>query len=547
MLALSFACGESRMRTLPELDEEANLEDPRLEPCEVDTLDGPVNGLCGTLVVRERESGGDALLSLPLQRIKAQAPGAEALPILFLGNGPGQSNFNFLPPRELTQGNDFLRLGYRGADSSVTLECNEVARVIRETPALTEAHLDQVQRATRDCLERLRESGHSLADFGLDDVARDLNEALAVLEYERVHVLADGFGMQVALAFAERYPGRVARIVATSPAPLGPFLLDADALQRHLEAIAGRCAGSENCDSDDLLDAIERGRAGLPSRWAFTSIDSGRLSLVTALSLLGRESTVRSVDAWAAAGDGSYAGLAMMSWLGDSIGQNLFIWGDALAKTVPLGFDPERDYRAENQRSPDHLLGSPARLLLYGAAPDPEWLPLDAPAPAPAQAAEPRETGSETVIPSESATEVAPPKDAGPAKPEALFIHGTVDPTLEVATPAFAARLARVERVTVEEAVLASEGWALQPNEMARMAASYLNGGEADGSRLTKLPWTFTPRLRLATMQWILTLLTVVIPLLLVGFVYLLFRRVKRTIEQERADQLAEGTDQSRS
>lgn len=549
--ALCGACGESRMRTLPELDEEASLQDPRLEPCEVDTFDGPVQGLCGTLVVAEREGEPEKVLSLPLQRIRGQAPGADALPVVYLGNGPGQSNFSFLPPRELTQGNDFVRLGYRGADSSVTLECDEVARVIRETPALTDAHLDQVRQATNDCLQRLNESGHSLSDFGLDDVARDLHAALDVLDYERVHVLADGFGLEVALAFVERFPGRVERIVATSPAPVGPFLLDAESLQSHLDAIAGRCAASDHCGSDDLLTDIHRAREALPSRWVFTSIDSGRLSLVTALSLLGRESTVRAVDAWAAAGDGSYAGLAMMSWLGDSIGQNLFIWGDALAKTVPLAFDPERNYREENQRTPERPLGAPARLLLYGAAPDSQWLPLpdrrSSPeeaatetGPSPEAGADPEDNRSEVETPTD-----LPPRTPGP--PAALFVHGTVDPTRPGAHAAFAGRLAAIEQVTIEEAVLASEAWALQPNEMARLVADYLNRGEVDGSRLTKLPWTFAPQLRLSTMQWVLTVLTVALPLLLFYFVYLLFRRVKRTIEQERTEQLGAGSDQSSS
>ncbi|MEM6731133.1 MAG: hypothetical protein AAF658_06235 [Myxococcota bacterium] len=511
------------MRTLPELDEEANIEDPRLAPCDIDTVDGPVPGLCGTLVVPERQDDESTTLSIPIQRIKAQTPGADALPILVLGNGPGQSNFQFIPPKELTKANDLIRVGYRGTDSSVTLECNEIAAVIRETPALTEPHLDRLRTAATDCLERQQRSGHRLEDFTLEAVARDLVAALETFEYERIHVLADGFGLQVALELHARYPDRVERIVATSPAPLGPFLLNAATFQAHLEAIAGRCAASDACaaQTDDLLSSFERARGSLPSRWGFTSVDSGRLTLVTALSLLARESTVRAVDAWASAGSGSHAGLAMMSWLGDNIGQNVFVWGDALAKTAPLALARETNHRDANERNVTHLLGSPARLMLFGAAPNGALLPEARPRPLPER------------------------------RPDALFIHGTVDPTRAVALESFESELGSVQTLIVEDLVLASEAWLLQPSNLARVVAEFVNGGQPSAAQLVKQPWSFEPGLRLGTMQWFLTVLTVIIPLLLGAFVFLLFRRVKRTIDLERAEhasQLSGGDDsQSRS
>ncbi|MEO0814216.1 MAG: hypothetical protein AAFY60_15245, partial [Myxococcota bacterium] len=162
-------------------------------------------------------------------------------------------------------------------------------------------------------------------------------------------------------------------------------------------------------------------------------------------------------------------------------------------------------------------LGAPARLLLFGTLPDAQWLPKSIQNPVP------------------DVPEAQAPEESAP-KPDALFVHGTLDPTRSVARAAFAERLNRIESVTLEEAVLASEGWALQPNELARLSGSFFNRGSADGTRLTKLPWSFAPQLRLSTMQWVLTVLTVVLPLLLMGFIYLLFRRVKRTIDQERAE-----------
>ncbi|MEM6532203.1 MAG: hypothetical protein AAF654_06245 [Myxococcota bacterium] len=511
-LLAATGCGDSAMRTIPELDEEASREDARLNPCELDTADGPVNGLCGTLVVPEDRSAPDgATLSLPVQRIRGQTPGANALPIVFLGNGPGQTNFTYLPPKELTEANDFLRLGYRGVDSSVTLECNEVAFVARQTPALTDDHLDDLATAAGSCLERLMQGGHSLSNFGVNAVAADIAAALELFEYKKAHFLADGFGIQSALAFADAHPDRVGRLVALSPAPLGPFLLPPQAIQAQLETLARRCAASERCSSagDDLVANIASARSALPSRWGFTSIDSGRLSLVTAVSLVGRESTVRAMDAWQAGANGSAAGLAMMSWLGDNISQNVFVWGDALAKTVPLGLDPEVDYREADSRG-ETLLGSPVRLLLFGGRPDAGLLP-------------------------------DPPRQPGPSTTvmDALFVHGTVDPTRDIAQSSLASRFRSVQLAAVEEAVLASEAWAIQPNEFSRMITGYLNTGAVDSSSLVRTSWSFAPSLRMATIQWFMTVLTVVIPLLLGAFILLLFRRVKRTIETERAEHAA--------
>lgn len=512
-MALAVACGESAMRTLPDLDEEASPGDPRLAACEIEALDGVAAGLCGTLVVPERRGdNAGATLAIPIQRIRASTPAVDALPIAYLGNGPGQSNFQFRPPRALAQGNDVLRMGYRGTDSSVTLQCDEVASVIRAVPALTENHLDEVRRAASDCIARLADSGHRLSDFGVDAVADDLAATLDVFEYERVHLLADGFGIQTAFAFAERYPERIGRLVVTSPAPLGPFLLSARELDDHLEALAGRCAQSSHCSqtTDDLIAALRTPRDQLPHRWAFTSIDSGRISLVTAMSLLGQESTARAIDAWTAASQGSNAGLAMMSWLGDSVGQNLFIWGDALAKAMPLGFDPEHDYRASEKRGPS-VLGSPARLLLFGAAPD-----SDTPAQVDLNQA-PETLSAET-----------------------LLVYGSLDPTRAVASRAFASRLENVRDLTIGEAVLASEAWLARPREMAGMVAEFLNGGEPATDSVTKMPWSFEPTLRMSTMQWFMTILTIVIPVVLFAFIALMLRRLRRTIELERAEHAAE-------
>ncbi|MEO1173610.1 MAG: hypothetical protein AAFX94_16405, partial [Myxococcota bacterium] len=202
---------------------------------------------------------------------------------------------------------------------------------------------------------------------------------------------------------------------------------------------------------------------------------------------------------------GSAAGLAMMSWLGDNISQNVFVWGDALAKAVPLGLDPSVDYRKLDSRG-STLFGSPVRLLLFGGRPKEALLP-----PA---------TGAANTV-----------------EIDALFVHGTVDPTREIARSALVPRFRSVETVTVEEAVLASEAWAMQPNEFSRMVDAYLNRGAVESGSLVRTPWTFVPTLRMATMQWFMTVLTVLLPLLLAGFIYLLFRRVKRTIEAERAEQ----------
>ena len=228
------------------------------------------------------------------------------------------------------------------------------------------------------------------------------------------------------------------------------------------------------------------------------------------MSLLGQESTARAVDAWTAASRGSNAGLAMMSWLGDSVGQNMFIWGDALAKAMPLGFDPEKDYRASEKRGPS-VLGSPARLLLFGGAPE-----LDTIAPADPQRA------PETL------------------SVETLFVYGSVDPTRAVAGRAFASRLENVRDLTLAEAVLASEAWLARPRELAGVVADFLNGGEPAADSVTKMPWSFEPTLRMATMQWFMTILTVVLPVVLFVFIALMLRRLRRTIELERAEHAAE-------
>lgn len=505
------------MRTLPEIDDAATSENARLTPCEIASTNGTMSGVCGTLVVPERYNSTESRqISIPIQRIRAPSPDPDALPIVYLGNGPGQSNFTFRPPKALVQKNDFVQMGFRGIDSSVTLECHEVAVVARQTPALTHSHLDAIADATRSCLERLAAADHTLSDFDLSSVARDLQATIELFEYPRVHLLTDGFGIQSAIAFAIQNPSRVARVVSLSPAPLGPMLLSSEDIQSHLQTIANRCALSTYCKSrsEDLLADLASTREFLPSRWWFSSLDPGRISLVTALSLSARESTVRTIDAWQDAANGSPAALATMSWLGDNLSQNVFVWGDALAKTLPTLLDTDVFDRSKHQPGKT-MLGSPIRLMLFGGLPP----------------------GLRPKIRSAAHARATTAIDLSI---NALFVHGTLDPTRRDSRSTLAPRFQHVDWVTIEDAVLGSEAWATQPNELSRVLTRYLNYGSVDTRPLVRHPWKFAPKLKFGTMHRLMTAATFLLPVLLGGLVFLLFRRVKRALEIERAHRQTE-------
>jgi len=192
------ACGGPKASlTVPE---SAKPGDLLLEPCTFKTKAGEYQADCGTLVVQENRDKVDSrLIALPVIRVHASGNNPTE-PIFFLDGGPGENlNMQFKPPAALLVNHDVVMVGYRGVDGSSALDCPEVSEAMKGVGGnlLSEESRANLSDARARCAQRLQDAGVDLEGYTVVDVVADLEAARAGLDYERVNLLARGFGTRI--------------------------------------------------------------------------------------------------------------------------------------------------------------------------------------------------------------------------------------------------------------------------------------------------------------------------------------------------------------
>lgn len=338
----------------------------------------------GWLLVPERRSDRDTRV-IRLALVRQPALGDPSEPPLFnLVGGPGQSNVfgSGEIPLALCEASEVVRVGYRGIDGDVELQCPEYVRALQTDQPLSRANIERARAALRACHERFVASGVDLSGYSLLEVVDDIEAARAALGYERIDFLAVSWGTQIALTYSVRYPQRVRRMLligAGGPAR-GFDLWDPEMIESKLKRYGElwKMDPEASVRSEDVLETIREILAQLPREWNGVRIDRDKARLGLWYMLRSVTEAAQAFDAFAAAEDGDWGGLALISWgydeelrraLAERHGE---YHGEFFAKVMSTGLDPQRDWIADMQPE-GSLLGSPAAQLLWGAASRGGW------------------------------------------------------------------------------------------------------------------------------------------------------------------------------
>lgn len=366
---LLMACGSKEKPVA--VPEGAQAGDLALEPCTFEAQKTAYQADCGTLVVPENRSRADSrLIALPVIRIRATGPNPTE-PIFWLEGGPGQSNIDFQYPPSLLANHDFVMVGYRGADGSSVLDCPEVDQATKGVgdDVLSEASLNHMADAMRQCAERLQGQGVDLEGYTIPEVVKDMEAARVALGYARVNLLSESYGTRVAQIYATLYPESIHRSAMVGVNPPGHFVWEPETIDAQIEYYADLCAQDAACSArtDDLAEAMRRVAHAMPRRWLLIPIDPGKVRVVTFMLLFHRSTAATVFDAYLAAEGGDPSGLALMSLAYNLIMPSAFTWGDLLAKGGSADYDPARDYQAELDPA-DSIIGSPTGVLIWEPA-----------------------------------------------------------------------------------------------------------------------------------------------------------------------------------
>jgi pimeloyl-ACP methyl ester carboxylesterase len=431
----------------------------------------------GYLLVPENRTREDArLLRLAVVRQHALDE-ARRTPLFNLVGGPGQSNVwgSGEIPRELLATRDVVRVGYRGIDSQDGLTCPEYVEALAVERPLDDESLARARAALRDCNERLRAEGIDLDGYNLVEVVADIEAARAALGYERIAFLAVSWGTQIAYAYAMRHPERVERmlLVGAGGRARGLDVWEPALIERKLARLAElwKRDPAAAARTPDIVATLRSVLASLPREWRGVTIEPGRVRLGAWYLLRNVEGAAQVLDAFAAAGQGDLAGLALLAWgydeeLRRQRGRRFGPYhGEFFSKALSSALDPGRDWLAP--ASGDTVLGSPAERFLWGAASRGGW-PI-------------------RPIPAGERTD-------RPIDVPALVLMGELD---------FAAPHEYVERELMPKLergrlVLLSEMGhtdvvSQQPAAFLRLARRFFDEGEVDASGYERRPIDFTP------------------------------------------------------
>ena len=409
---------------------------------------------------------GGRQITLPITRLPAHTdqPGP---PVFLLYGGPGLSNTWAEPPLWLQANHDLVMVGYRGVDGVPALDGAEIVDALRgQRDPLSSPNLETLRRIWANLHERLAIQGGLHPQYAtLRDVVADLDAARAALGYERICLYSQGYGTRVAYLYGQHHPDRVECSVMVAPLPSGGLAWDA----AHIETVLRRYAdlwaqdAAARARTPDLLGTLQAVLSRLPFDWGEHYLDRDKVRVMAFLNLFHTGSAAMVFDAFVAAEQGDFSGMAMLWALYDQMIPEAFNWGDFACKAFSADLDPARDYA---QSPPGAILGAPLTELLFGSA----------------QGGWPGDRLPES------------DRSLQPSDVPTLLISGDLDfATPEAGVAALLSHLRQAQRVQLPTAGHVQDLVHNQPTAFAHLVQTFLATGQGDASQFVSPPVNFTP------------------------------------------------------
>ena len=182
--------------------------------------------------------------------------------------------------------------------------------------------------------------------------------------------------------------------------------------------------------------------------------------------LYHRDTAAQVFDAFVAAGDGDYSGLALLSFFYDRMIPKALNWGDNDSKALSADYNPARDYEAE-MMPPGSILGSPMSKILGGM-----------------------KYGGWPIKPIPEEYQKLQDSDV-----ETLMVNGNIDfsTPAENARDEFLPHLTNGHLVILSEIGHSSDVVETQPDAFRHLAETFFLEGVVDDSQFQYEPMNFTP------------------------------------------------------
>jgi len=321
----------------------------------------------GVIVVLEnRDNPESRLIEVPIIQVHATGDSV-AEPIFYLTGGPGNSNVrSYLLVNDFSENHDIILVGYRGVDGSVALDCPEVDDFFSDLPGdLTEqATIDSMAAAYSRCAGRLQKEDVDTDGYTMTEVIQDFEDTRLAIGYNRINLLSSSYGTRLSMIYGWMYPKSIRRSAMISVNPPGRFEWRPEVMDELIEYYSDlyKKDAEQGGRTENLAETIRKAAHNMPERWLFFPIKKGHVLIGTFMMLYHTDTAPDIFDAWVAAGEGDWSGIALLSLAVDFMLEGATIWGDQAAKAVSADyvFEPGSNPLAEFMPS-NSIIGAPGQ------------------------------------------------------------------------------------------------------------------------------------------------------------------------------------------
>jgi len=329
----------------------------------------------GIILVPENRNNPDSkTVELAFIRIHALEDRSSE-PLFLLNGGPGKSNIRGILSSVFFTHNDLVIVGYRGIDSSVKLSCPEVDKAFVTENPLSPPSIVRIRKIIRNSYDRHIKEGIDIDGYTVLETVDDIEAVRKALDYSSINLFSSSYGTILAYVYCLKYPQNTRRNLMVGASNISHHLVSEpeaiDRVLRHYNKLWKKDPQASK-RTPDILKTIQNVLGTLPLDWKHIKIDPDKIKICTYWLLYETQTAAMIFDAYVAAENGDYSGLAFLSYSWDEeVGSREF-WCEYFSKALSCGLDTSRNLVKEME-PPGTIIGSPSAKLFFGAASQGGW------------------------------------------------------------------------------------------------------------------------------------------------------------------------------
>lgn len=326
------------------------------------------------LIPENRNKDNSRLMHLIFIRIHAVEENT-AEPVFLLNGGPGKSNIRGIISSVFFTHNDLIIVGYRGIDTSVTIESPEIGAAMTVENPLSPSSMRHIRKVVRSAYDRFKRDSIDIDGYTVLEVVDDLDAVRGALGYKKINLFSASYGTLLAYLYCQRYSKFAHRSLMVGASNITYNLVrEPQAIDKviHSYGELWKKDPQASARTPDIVKTIRKVLKTLPGQWKGIGIDIDKVKIMTYWSLYETDTASMLFDAYVAAENGDFSGLAFLSYSYDEEMPKRQYLSDYFAKTISCGLDVTRNF-AKEMDPPQSIIGSPACKLIMASSCQGAW------------------------------------------------------------------------------------------------------------------------------------------------------------------------------